>query len=200
TGTISVRTVTPAALIAAESLATKAVMAKSIAGFLVLDSATVAGTAARYAGKDASQIGEMDKIETAIRQTIVAARLEKEGLDPKKIDALTRVRLNLATERITERGRGGSGLASTILGFAIAFLLYMSLVLYGQNTLRSVLEEKTTRVAEVIVASVKTDVLLAGKVLAVSSVGLTQQVIWGASAFALYSARVSIFTKLGIPP
>jgi ABC-2 type transport system permease protein len=199
TGMISVRVVAQAELAAAESLATKAVMEKSIAGFLVLDSATVAGTSARYAGKDASQMGEMEKLESAIRQTIVATRLEKEGLDPKKIDALTRVRLNLATERITDRGRdGGSGLASTILGFAIAILLYMSLIFYGQNTLRSVIEEKTTRVSEVIVASVSTDTLLAGKVFGVAAVSMTQITVWLVSGLALYQARQPIFAKLGM--
>jgi ABC-2 type transport system permease protein len=198
TGTISVREVSMTQLAAAESVATVAVMQKTLAGFLVLDSATVSGKAARYAGKDASQIGEMDRLETAIRQTIVARRLEKEGLDPVRIDALTNVRLNLSTERITERGRGGSGLASTILGFGMAFLLYMSLVLYGQNTLRSVIEEKTTRVSEVIVASVSTNTLLTGKVLGVTAVSMTQIVAWVASGLVLSKARTAILVKLGI--
>jgi ABC-2 type transport system permease protein len=65
--------------------------------------------------------------------------------------------------------------------------------------LRSVLEEKTTRVAEVIVSSIKTDVLLAGKVLGVAAVGLTQQVAWIASAALLWKTRVRIFSAMGLP-
>ena len=160
--TLTVRVVDPSGLAQAESTATKSVMQKDLSGYVVLDSSTVAGNTARYAGRDASAVGEMQVLEGAIRQTVLRTRLEREGLDPARIAALTNVRLSLSTERISEKGRGGTGLASTILGFVLAFLLYMSLVLYGQNTLRSVLEEKTTRVAEVIVASVNTDILLAG--------------------------------------
>jgi ABC-2 type transport system permease protein len=66
----------------------------------------------------------------------------------------------------------------------VAFLLYMMILLYGQNILRSVLEEKTTRVAEVVVASVRPDVLLAGKILGVGAVGMLQQFVWlGGAAF-----------------
>ena len=55
---------------------------------------------------------------------------------------------------------------------AVAFLLYMSMILYGQTVLRGVLEEKTTRVAEVVVSSVSPETLLAGKVIGVGAVGL----------------------------
>jgi ABC-2 type transport system permease protein len=89
-------------------------------------------------------------------------------------------------------------MASTALGIALALILYMSLIFYGQNILRSVLEEKTTRVAEVIVASVKTDVLLSGKVLGVTAVSMTQMVFWMISAMILYFSRGAIFAKFGL--
>lgn len=65
-----------------------------------------------------------------------------------------------------------------MLGFGIAFVLYLAIVLHGQNVLRSVLDEKTTRVAEVVISSVRPATLLAGKVLGVGAVGLTQQIVW----------------------
>jgi ABC-2 type transport system permease protein len=198
TGTVKVLVVSPMEVAHAESLATARVQHKDLSGYVVLDSATVAGTSARYAGRNASSVSETNTLETAIRQTVLSRRLEREGLDPVRIDALTKVRLTMSAERISDKGRGGTGLASTILGFALAFLLYMSLILYGQNTLRSVLEEKTTRVAEVIVASVDTDILLAGKVLGVSAVGLTQQIFWAISALLIYNGRSAIFAKLGL--
>src|SRR5256714_10850333 len=91
---------------------------------------------------------------------------------------ITFIPLDFSTERITERGRAGSGMASVLVGFAIGFLLYLSIVVYGQTIMSGVLEEKTTRVAEVVMSSVPTDTLLAGKVLGVGAVGLTQQIIW----------------------
>jgi ABC-2 type transport system permease protein len=199
TGSLTVREMAPTEVAAAESLATQAVMQKSLTGYLVIDAATVAGRSARYAGSDASSVGSLERLEVAVRQAVLALRLEGEGLDPARIEALTRVRVQLAAERITSKGRGGSGRGAVVLGFIVAFLLYVSLVLYGQNMLRSVLEEKTTRVAEVIVASVKTDILLAGKVVGVAAVGLTQQVAWIASAALLWTTRGQIFDAIGLP-
>jgi ABC-2 type transport system permease protein len=80
---------------------------------------------------------------------------------------------------------------------AIGFLLYMSIILYGQNVMSSVLEEKTSRVAEVVISSVRTDTLLAGKVLGVGAVGLTQQILWILTAILMFKLRAPIMAKLG---
>jgi ABC-2 type transport system permease protein len=191
--------VAPDKVAAAESLATKDVMAKVRRGYLVLDSLTIQQQKASYAGRNASSIGEMESIQNALRSALLGQRLEGEGLDPKRVEVLTRIRVQMKAERITDTGRGGSGIGSAIFGFVIAFLLYMMIVLYGQAILRGVLEEKTTRVAEVIVSSVSPDILLAGKVIGVGAVGLLQQAIWLGSAVALYQFREPIFLKLGMP-
>jgi ABC-2 type transport system permease protein len=96
----------------------------------------------------------------------------------------------METDQITDRGRGGSSAARIALALAIAFLLYITIVLHGQSVLRGVLEEKQSRVAEVVLSSVRADVLLAGKVLGVGAVGLTQTVIWIAGT-ALVSAYLA---------
>jgi ABC-2 type transport system permease protein len=102
------------------------------------------------------------------------------------VAALTGVRLDLATEKIGDHGREkGSGLGAVAVGYLIAFLLYMMIVIYGQTILRGVMEEKTTRVAEVVVSSVSTDTLLAGKVLGVGAVALTQVFAWLGLSFAM---------------
>jgi ABC-2 type transport system permease protein len=173
-----VQTLTMAELAAAESLATKAVMTGATRGYMVLDSASLATAKSRYAGKNASSIGEMEQIEGAFRTAVLSERLERAGIVGPRADSLTRVRADMTTERITERGRGGSGLAGFFIGFIIAFLLYMMIMLYGQNIMRGVLEEKTTRVAEVVIASISPETLLAGKVIGVGAVGLTQQLVW----------------------
>jgi ABC-2 type transport system permease protein len=191
--------VEPSKVAAAESLATRDVMNKTRRGYLVLDSLTVSSQKARYAGRNASSMNEVQVIENALRGAILGQRLEREGLDPRRVEALTRVKVDMSAERIDDKGRGGSGIGSAIFGFLIAFLLYMMIVLYGQNILRGVLEEKTTRVAEVIVSSVSPDTLLAGKVIGVGAVGLFQQLVWLGSGFAIYQFREQIFSKLGLP-
>jgi ABC-2 type transport system permease protein len=86
--------------------------------------------------------------------------------------------MRLNTERVTESGKSGSGTAGLFVGIIVGVLLFMSIVFHGQNILRGVLEEKATRVAEVVLSSVKPESLLAGKVLGVGAVGLTQQAAW----------------------
>jgi ABC-2 type transport system permease protein len=194
-----VKVVAPSELTQAESLATRNVMRKERSGYVVVDAQTLAGESARYAGTNATSIADMTQIKTAIRQTILASRLEKVGLDDKQMKEITFIPLDFSTERITERGRAGSGMASVLFGFAIGFLLYLSIVIYGQTIMSGVLEEKTTRVAEVVMSSVPTDTLLAGKVLGVGAVGLTQQIIWIGTTYILLKLRAPIMEKLGAP-
>ncbi|MDQ6870920.1 MAG: ABC transporter permease [Gemmatimonadota bacterium] len=194
-----VRVVAPSMLSKAESTATHEVMQKDKTGYVVVDQQTLAGEAARYAGRNATSIADMAQIKSAIRETILASRLEKVGLDNSRMKEITFIPLDFSTERITEKGRAGSGIASVLFGFAIGFLLYASIVIYGQTIMSGVLEEKTTRVAEVVMSSVPTDTLLAGKVLGVGAVGLTQQIIWIVTTYVLLQLRAPIMAKLGAP-
>jgi ABC-2 type transport system permease protein len=195
---IVVEQVTPAELPAREDSLVALVQREELTGYLVLDSATVVSGNARYAGRNAASVGENERLEAAVRGALLAYRAEGAGLSADAAESITRLRVDLRTERITDKGRGGSGLASAIFGFLIAFLLYMSIILYGQNILRGVLEEKTTRVAEVIVSSVSPETLLAGKVIGVGAVGLTQQLVWVVSGVAFWTQRSRIFAMLGI--
>jgi ABC-2 type transport system permease protein len=197
-GGTRVRALAPLEVAQAESLATDSVIAGASRGYLVLDSATVAGTAARYVGSNASTIADMDLITKVIREQVLAMRLERAGVNPLEAAAMSRTRLHLETERLTKEGRGGSGRVNLLFALMVAVLLYFTIFLYGQNVLRGVMEEKQTRVAEVVFASVRPTILLGGKVLGVGAVGFTQLVIWMASGLVLYRLREPILLKFGI--
>jgi ABC-2 type transport system permease protein len=153
----------------------------------------------RYAGRDATSLNDMEKLRNTVKETILTERLEEVGVKSDRVKELTFMPLKLNTQRISDTGRGGSGTVSIIFAGAVAFLLYMSIVLYGQNVLRGVLEEKTTRVAEVVVSSVPSETLLAGKVLGVGAVGLTQQIIWVVASVAMFKLRAPLMARLGAP-
>ena len=193
-----VQIVTPPQLAAAESAATRAVMRNEAQGYLVLDSSTVAGRTARYAGRNASSIVDVAQITRAVRQNVLQLRLERAHVDPALAAQLTKMRVELSAERITDRGREGSGVVSAYFGFGVAFLLFVTIVQYGQNVLRGVMEEKSTRVAEVVLSSVPPSQLLAGKVLGVGAVGLTQQVVWIAAGLGLAKLRAPLLEQLGV--
>jgi len=174
-----VRVVQPTELASAEADATKEVMRpKSVLGYLVIDDSTLAGARVRYAGRNASSLAETDRLRSAVRQAVMMVRLEQEGVRPATIEQVSKLPLRMPRVRIDERGRGASGQAGFFLGIGIGVLLLMSIMMHGQQVLRGVLEEKTSRVAEVVISSVKPDTLLAGKVAGAGAVGLTQQLLW----------------------
>jgi len=199
TSRATVRVMAPADLAAAETTATREVVAGTFAGYLVLDTAVVAGGPVRYAGRNAANSQDMDLVEGAVRQGLLSHRLVAAGLDPLKVQQLSNIRTPFTSEKLDERGRGGSGVGSVVVGYLIAFLLYLMIALYGQTLMRGVLDEKMTRVAEVIIASVKPDTLLAGKVIGVGGVGVTQQLVWIALGWAIVSFRGPILGAFGLP-
>lgn len=193
-----VRAIQPSQLAAAESTVTHEVMRGVRPGYLVIDQRTLDGEAARYAGRNATSLPDMERLKSAIKETVLAQRLQGAGINPSRFRDLTFIPLQYSAERITEKGRGGSGTASVIFGFAIGFLLYMSIILYGQTVMGGVIEEKASRVAEVVMSSVSTDTLLAGKVLGVAAVGLTQQILWVITTLFIFKLRAPLMAKLGI--
>jgi ABC-2 type transport system permease protein len=163
----------------AEDRAALRVQRSEVLGYLVLDSSTASGRSARYAGRNASSLSDIEAVRGVVRQEVLAARMEREGIDAKRVAAFARLRLELRTEKIGDKGREqGSGFGAILFGYAVALTLYMMIVLYGQTIMRGVMEEKTTRVAEVVVSSVSTDTLLAGKILGVGFVAITQVISW----------------------
>lgn len=175
--------VAPSELAAAESLATKAVMDESRQGYLILDSTTLQGRTSRYTGRNTSTVPDMRRISDAVEKAVLATRLEHEGISAARIDSLTKVDIRLEKTQLSNRGRERSGVGSSIVGLLVAFLLYIVLLLYGQTVLRSVIEEKTTRVAEVVISSVRPEILLAGKIIGIGGVAVTQLGVWVASSF-----------------
>ncbi|MEP6779075.1 MAG: ABC transporter permease, partial [Gemmatimonadaceae bacterium] len=198
TSSAQIRVVRADSVAPAESLATKDVMAERVKGYLVLDSGTVAGHRARYAGSNTTAIFDMQQIERAVQHEVMGMRLEKSGIDPEVGRALSSLNVNFSTERLTKRGRGGSGTVSLFFGLAVAMLLYMTIFIYGLNVLRGVLEEKQTRVAEVVIASVSSTKLLLGKVIGVGAVGFTQLVLWMTMSYVMWNIRQPILAKMGV--
>jgi ABC-2 type transport system permease protein len=187
----------PERLAPAESAATRAIVRGELTGYLVLDSAALDGRRVRYAGRNASAEADMDMLRRVVRESVMETRLEMAGVEPDQSAALVRTQLAFELERITDRGRGGSAKVSVFFALIIVVMLYMALMLYGQAVLRGVMEEKQTRVAEIVISSVPPWQLLGGKVIGVGAVGLTQLAVWISSGILLLRYREPILAKFG---
>lgn len=199
TSTAEVRLATPSTLVAAESTALHDVMRNQRVGYVVLDDSVLAGLRVRYTGRNASSIPDVEHVAETVKRTVLAERLTNAGLNPNQIAVLTTIPMTLRTARVTDRGVGGSGMSGAIFGYLVAFLLYAMIVIYGQSILRGVTEEKSTRVAEVVVASAPAETLLAGKVFGVGGVALTQEFLWLLASAAIVHFRGPILQFFHAP-
>lgn len=118
-------------------------------------------------------------IENKIEQLIEIENLKKAGIDPIVIQDAN-INIDIATKIITEDGNttNSNSVASMGIGFVSGILIYIFIFMYGTMVMRGVIEEKTSRIVEVIISSVKPFQLMMGKILGVALVGLTQFVLW----------------------
>jgi len=190
--------VSPTAIAAAESTATHDVISGARKGYLVIGPLLWPKPQVRYAGSNATSTIDMSRLQRMVHDELIATRLRSAGMDPHQVDALTALDLQMPTERLTARGRGGSGEIGTIVAFVVAFMLYMTIFFYGQIVLRGVMEEKQTRVAETVVSSVRPDTLLFGKILGVGAVAGAQLAISALATVIIVRYRGPLFARFHI--
>lgn len=163
-----------------------------IDGYFIIPSDIIEENTSEFYAKSVSNFDENRLFRNAITEIITGQRLESSNLDPQLIQNLTR-RVNLKTFKVA---KGGEEKEDVGLSFAVTFImvmfLYMALIMYGAFVMRSVYEEKLSRVVEVLISSCKPFQLMAGKVLGIGAVGLTQYFIWAAVAGLLTVYSTSI--------
>ena len=147
---------------------------------------------AEFYGRIVSNFQENERLEGAISRAVTEIRIKRSGLDPEAVRRLTR-EVSLRTFKV---GPGGTEEEDRGYSFAMAYglamFLYMAMFIYGAVILRSVIEEKTSRVVESVISSVRPFDLMAGKIFGVGAVGLTQFLIWALAlgAVSLYGVQV----------
>lgn len=169
-------------------------------GLLIATDAAVDTGTVTYLGDNVGSPSDMGLLENLIQNVILTERLQRRGVDPAIVrDANGRV--NLVTSKISEgRLTGESGEASFVLAYAMAFILYFALLIYGIQVMTSVLEEKSNRIMEVLASSLTPFQLMAGKVIGVGAVGLLQLGIWVGTAMLLSANAVAIAGLFNMPP
>ncbi|MFQ6606190.1 MAG: ABC transporter permease [Fidelibacterota bacterium] len=176
--------------------ARKALQERDIHGYLVLESNVVETNQARYYTRSASNYKVTSNLNAALNKTVVRYRLQESNLDPNLITDLTK-RVNLDIYEVSRRGEATS--SDELMGFMVPFLfvmlLYLPIVLSAQILMRSVLEERNTRMMEVLLSSVSPRQLMMGKILGLGSVGVTQLVFYLLIGYVITIQKgMSVFT------
>lgn len=158
----------------------------------------------RYVTKDVRNFQVFEDFEDWLTEIVIERRLAREGLDYDRVASLT-TRVSLDVSQITSSGevKEKSMLAEWGLVFVFVMILYMALLTWGITISRSILEEKGSRVIEVLLSSVEPRDLLLGKVVGIGMAGLTQMAIWAVMGLAVSSfggaAAIEIFAKVKVP-
>lgn len=150
-----------------------------------------------FYSEDSPSLTIMGDIEDAIEKKVNTEKLLEAGINAQKIEDLRiKINTNLETYAGQETSKLGSGL-KLIFGGAAGYLLFMFIIIYGNMIMRSVIEEKTSRIIEVIISSVKPVKLLLGKIFGTTLAGITQFMAW-IVLIGLFSVVVT--SVLGIDP
>jgi ABC-2 type transport system permease protein len=118
-------------------------------------------------------------VERSLKREIEGVKLRQAGIDTHVLERID-TRVSIDTKNLTDDDgeKDSSTGAAFIVGFGAAFIIYISIFIYGVQVMRGVIEEKTNRIVEVIISSVKPFQLMVGKITGIALVGLTQFLLW----------------------
>jgi ABC-2 type transport system permease protein len=174
------------------------IFSEAYEGLLLIPNETNVDTLAKkidYISNDSPDFDIISDLEKTISQSITQQKYASNGLDTVQIKKLkSKVAINIK-KASGEKSVQGLNWIKTIAGGAFGYLIMMFIVLYGNMVMRSVIEEKTSRIIEVIISSVKPFQLMMGKIIGTSLAGILQFIIWtilGLSAMFILSGIFGI--------
>jgi ABC-2 type transport system permease protein len=159
---------------------------KSIDGLLIVENSASATPKVTYESQSSTDLMDTSELNHAVNYGFFNLRLAERGLSPVQLQTLDKP-IPLDALQVSSSGKTGKsqGMTPFLKAMFITFLMTMPILLYGFDMARSIVEEKSSRIFEVMLAVAKPDDLLTGKLLGVGVVGLTQIAIWIGAAVLL---------------
>jgi ABC-2 type transport system permease protein len=171
---------------------------KELDGYILLPPDLLRDEQPEFSARNTADLFTQSKVENSINRALRSQRMVENGIDEKKIEKMSEPVILKTTGA---GGRAAKGESSFYLVFGLGLLIYMSVLLYGQFVLGAVIEEKETRIAEILFSSMRSFPLMMGKLVGVSLVALTQLTIWalGFLGISIWAAGSS-FTVPHVSP
>lgn len=140
-------------------------------------------------------ISVISTIEDQINEQMRNKMLEDAGIDAETLDNI-KPSFSVVSKELTAEGEKDSSSGAAMgVAFAAAILIYMSLFIYGVQVMRGIIEEKTSRIVEVVISSVKPFQLMLGKIVGIGLVGLTQFLLWIILSASLAAVATNMIFK-----
>ena len=174
------------------------VRANELDGYVIIPADVLADGKPEFYGRNTGDIFTRETVADNLSRAVREQRLAENKIDQRVLREASR-RVTLVSTKISNRGEekvSGSGFT---LVFSFGLLIYVAVLLYGQTVLGAVIEEKETRIAEILFSSMRSFPLMMGKLVGVSLVALTQLTIWAVAFSVLAGLGVSMAAAKGIP-
>ena len=131
-----------------------------------------------FFSEESPNISLINQLSRSVENTLFKNNLTEKGIDKQQIDD-SRVQVNISLENFSgEKSSELDGIIKVAFGSVAGYLIFMFIIIYGNLIMRSVIEEKTNRIIEIIISSVKPFELMLGKIFGTSLAGITQFLIW----------------------
>lgn len=178
----------------------KFVMNNKIDGYLVIPENIVESREVRYSAKSVSDFDQQRDFSRALSRIVANIRLENIGLSPEVIrQEMGQGNVRLVSHQVTEKGEiEKSGVSSFVLTYFLTYIMLLMIMIYGATLMRSVIEEKSQRITETIISSIKPIELMMGKIIGICGLGLVQLILMGAIILAIVHFGESLFVKIGV--
>jgi ABC-2 type transport system permease protein len=153
---------------------------------------------AEFYGRNTGDVFTRETVTSRLNNALRDLRLAEQHVPPNVVKELNR-RVSLSSTKVSARGEEKDSGGGFVVVFAFGFIIYLTTLMYGQMILAAVIEEKETRIAEILFSSIRSFPLMMGKLVGVSLVALTQLGIWGLAflLFTLYG--VGMLAAQGAP-
>jgi ABC-2 type transport system permease protein len=174
---------------------------KKLNAYVVIPAHVLERGEVKFYAQNIGDATNRNRVRNALNTAVIEQRMARAGISPAHVNELSR---SIQMETLNERGERERG-QTIILAFALMMILYITILIYGITVMRGVMEEKQSRIIEVLLSSVKPFQLMLGKLVGIGLVGLTQYVVWASAAVlisgiaAAQAAMVSSFSFPKIP-
>lgn len=146
-----------------------------------------------FYSEESPSLSLVNELTGALEKTLFQYNLTQKGIDKAEIDS-ARTKITLQMENFTgEKTSEFDNVMKIAIGGVAGYLIFMFIIIYGNMIMRSVIEEKTNRIVEIIISSVKPFQLMLGKIIGTSLAGITQFAIWLVIGGVLFALAPSLF-------
>ena len=170
------------------------VVNKKLDGFVWLTTEAVAGGKVNFYTRSTADFDVQERLSRALFRAVVRRRVVDNGVTSVDVDSLLK---QVQVETVSVEAGKASGIVLFLAAVALATILYVTVIVHSVAVMRSVLEEKNSRVMEVMMATVTPKELMAGKIIGVGAVGLTQIAVWAVGGALLGGGGIATARAMG---